>query len=945
MLFAGLIAVIGCGEKPQPKPGSDTAPEGARGRTVEGAPAKEGAEPGRVAVVKLPDDATSIERLLPEGTIAYFSVDDPLRARADIMKTALGEMLSEEEVLTFLGKPLGQLVKVMQQAEKIYGVSFDDIRKAFGGQVSAALVKLGPGARREPDYAVLAAARLTDADAAGRVFDWVAGMVTSRMPLDAVRTIGAAGWRGIALPAGRSAEVALGIGHRLAVVTIANPGDDTLDRFMAAASRAPARSLALSAEYTHVVSRLGAERIWTSFLSGDGLREALLAIGRKDDPEETRIAERVIDKLGLATVHGIGASWVAEAPGIMQRTYVHAPAPRKGLMALVPEEPLGERTIRLAPTEALSFTAGSISFGKILGLARDVAEAVGEKEGFDRGLAEVSASLGLDIEKDIIKNLGSDIAMVVFPADVGGGNPLFAGLGGISLVLEVKDAAAIGRAVDKALAMADGMLRMQEAGSIAELDYKGVRLRYARLLGGMIAPTVCLSGDRLIVTGGIPAAKELVRLTVENPEPLSKNAEFKELLAHIGGKIGPSLTYSDTKGAATALTSYAGLLGAMMPALSSARGVARGAKCASNLKQIGFGCHLWSSDHDERFPKSIEGLFPEYISDRNVFACPTSPAAMSYVFVSGLTAADPADWIVAYDRPGNHGDEGVNVLYIGGNVAMRTDLAVVERQVAKQVAQAKGRGRGLVIVTPRAPAAGQAAPPAKEMEWGELQDWVDFALLPSPRSLTRHLFPQIGTTIMDEDGVLGCAYGPLGGFGLPSLTSTGSVAVIAAIAIPNLMVSRIASNESVAIASLRMYLGAQNVFHRSDFYGKGALVYANPKDGKGFPDLYQVPGKGERIMLVDLTFARATYDGVPKAGYVFSDLEYDDYAIECGLCAVPAAYNRTARNIFIVDVTGTVYQRDAASVYPDLTTGEKVKPLKKYPSADDLTKWIPVGGM
>ena len=96
------------------------------------------------------------------------------------------------------------------------------------------------------------------------------------------------------------------------------------------------------------------------------------------------------------------------------------------------------------------------------------------------------------------------------------------------------------------------------------------------------------------------------------------------------------------------------------------------------------------------------------------------------------------------------------------------------------------------------------------------------------------------------------------------------IAVIAAIAIPNLMASRIASNESVAIAGCRAYLSAQNQFKRSDFYAQGSLVYANPSASQGnsneYPDLYQLAyaggatGTGEVLGMIDKTFADACMD-------------------------------------------------------------------------------------
>ena len=167
------------------------------------------------------------------------------------------------------------------------------------------------------------------------------------------------------------------------------------------------------------------------------------------------------------------------------------------------------------------------------------------------------------------------------------------------------------------------------------------------------------------------------------------------------------------------------------------------------------------------------------------------------------------------------------------------------------------------------------------------------------------------------------------------------IAVIAAIAIPNLMASKMASNETAAIAALRTFLGAQATFHRTDFYTNGYLVYANKGDvgtirgSTGFPDLYEVGGPdsgGQVLKMIDKIFARANMiDLKPRAGYLFDDVSYTDYSIDCGLGAAPKEFARGGRNKFVVDVTGVVYMQ--------MMTDEAVPPT----SLAGTSAWIPVG--
>lgn len=181
------------------------------------------------------------------------------------------------------------------------------------------------------------------------------------------------------------------------------------------------------------------------------------------------------------------------------------------------------------------------------------------------------------------------------------------------------------------------------------------------------------------------------------------------------------------------------------------------------------------------------------------------------------------------------------------------------------------------------------------------------------------------------------------------------IAVIAAIAIPNLISSRMASNESAAIAGLRAYLGAQGIFQRVDRYEITKLAYANPfsSSGTGYPDLFEVGYAGtasaNAIKLIDMALANADADGqaTAKAGYLFEDIitstidgDYGDadgdYTNECGLFAAPSVYKKTGLNAFVIDLTGSVYKLDAKKAGADAT------PLTTYPDTT-ADGWMPVG--
>ncbi len=150
-------------------------------------------------------------------------------------------------------------------------------------------------------------------------------------------------------------------------------------------------------------------------------------------------------------------------------------------------------------------------------------------------------------------------------------------------------------------------------------------------------------------------------------------------------------------------------------------------RCASNLKQIAYALHLYSADHDEAFPESLPVLYEEdYLVDHKVFICPRArdevvpftPADpftednVSYCYASGVHATDPPDHVVAFEEEWNHDQDGVNVLFVFGNVDWRTDLTWLHDQLEKQKRAMTAQGRTMRVLRP-----GWSDPPPDGLSW------------------------------------------------------------------------------------------------------------------------------------------------------------------------------------------------------------------------------------
>lgn len=180
------------------------------------------------------------------------------------------------------------------------------------------------------------------------------------------------------------------------------------------------------------------------------------------------------------------------------------------------------------------------------------------------------------------------------------------------------------------------------------------------------------------------------------------------------------------------------------------------------------------------------------------------------------------------------------------------------------------------------------------------------------------------------------------------------IAIIAAIAIPNLLRSRMAANESAAIAACKTFAEAEDIYRRTDWDSDGVLEYAIAINGNN--SLFEKNAGSGDLTLVDAAFANAEGDpgtAQPKAGYVFSVMtgqganapggsktyvvagsgaSANSMTLGYALVACPADYDGSGRNTFIINNTGTVYQKDLGPETPDI-----VKAMTEY---DPDETWV-----
>ena len=159
---------------------------------------------------------------------------------------------------------------------------------------------------------------------------------------------------------------------------------------------------------------------------------------------------------------------------------------------------------------------------------------------------------------------------------------------------------------------------------------------------------------------------------------------------------------------------------------------ARRAGCRSQLRTLAYGLHLYSSDFNEAFAESFGVLYhQDYLKDSLCYLCPSAGKATrletdpryslfgdmntDYVYVSGPRANDPWPYVLAFDDECNHDGNGVNVMFIGGNVEWTRDIKGLHEQLARQEKELAAKGREMKILRP--PWSSWPEPPAGWRPW------------------------------------------------------------------------------------------------------------------------------------------------------------------------------------------------------------------------------------
>jgi len=271
--------------------------------------------------------------------------------------------------------------------------------------------------------------------------------------------------------------------------------------------------------------------------------------------------QEILDLLGLSSIHNLAIAVNREGNGSREAMYLDAPGEKHGLLRALTPSPIDQGRFASAPANSVLYMAANYDLNAIyeeIMRVIDVATtryvpAAPAKE-FRLEMEAGLAALPIDIKKDLLEPLGSNMSMYVALPQSGGLIP------DVVLSLEVRDADRLRKTFDRLSAMADNAELKSTTYQNETIHYFTIRQRDFTL-----QPAFAITGDQLLVASQTMVLKRALSARGQSGEKLVDTDKFKQAMSHVVGKPGEIVYFDLQQAFEFTYNSFSAVLASQIP--------------------------------------------------------------------------------------------------------------------------------------------------------------------------------------------------------------------------------------------------------------------------------------------------------------------------------------------------------------------------------------------
>ncbi len=300
-------------------------------------------------------------------------------------------------------------------------------------------------------------------------------------------------------------------------------------------------------EFTEAIAQVHEDPLASAYVDGDGLLQTIdLLIHAGGDAQAIKSWPKIRDALGLAGLKRIAWSSAFDGADFGTRAFIEAPAPRKGILALLDNRPLPDDLMKAIPKDATLVAAGGFDLTRVLAEARAAAKAIDPNAAqmLEKGIAAGSLMLGANMEKDLIDPIGPHWAAYASPSV--GGN----GLLGMTIVNRLDDPAKAERTLGLLEMLTNNMIGMEmrkqkDAPRIAFRQAKADGMTLHFLPVPFVSPAWAVKGQNLYFAAFPQIVATAANRATNAKDSILDNEAFTKARARLGGEKATGVQWLD----------------------------------------------------------------------------------------------------------------------------------------------------------------------------------------------------------------------------------------------------------------------------------------------------------------------------------------------------------------------------------------------------------------